>query len=146
MQAGFAMLEVGSVRSKSAGSILLKNVFDTAVGSIVWWLLGYGFAYGTSHNGFIGTDEFAGTGDDFSPRDWFFQFVFASTVRGDSWRGVTCARRRDVGASVAGRCRLPVAGGRLLVRWCRCCCGARRDRRRRDSDPGVSDRGCGCGH
>jgi Amt family ammonium transporter len=81
MQAGFAVLELGSVRSMNAQNILLKNLFDTAVGSVVWWLLGYGFAFGESSGGFIGITEFAGTGDDFSPRDWFFQWAFAGTVR-----------------------------------------------------------------
>jgi len=80
MQAGFAMLEVGAVRSKNAQNILLKNVFDIAVGAILWWLLGYGFAYGTDSGGFIGNTSFAGTGDDFSFRDWFFQWAFAATV------------------------------------------------------------------
>ncbi len=53
MQTGFAMLEVGSVRSRSAQNILLKNIVDVSLGTLLWWLLGYGFAYGKSVGGFI---------------------------------------------------------------------------------------------
>ena len=83
MQAGFAMLEVGTVRSKNAQNILLKNLFDIAVGSILWYLIGFGFAYGESSGGFIGTSFFAGyvnSTDVFPARDWFFQWAFAATV------------------------------------------------------------------
>ena len=80
MQAGFAMLEVGAVRAKNAQNILLKNLFDVCIGAILWWLLGYGFAYGVSAGGFIGTSLFAGTTDDFYAGDWFFQWAFAATV------------------------------------------------------------------
>lgn len=81
MQAGFAMLETGAVRSINAQNILLKNLFDIAVGSILWWLLGYGFAYGNDGgNGFIGNSQFAGSSDDFLARDWFFQWAFAATA------------------------------------------------------------------
>lgn len=44
MQAGFAMLELGSVRQKNAANILLKNLLDVSVSSIAWYALGYGFA------------------------------------------------------------------------------------------------------
>lgn len=46
MQIGFAMLCAGSVRSKNTMNILLKNVMDSCVGAIVWWLIGYGIAWG----------------------------------------------------------------------------------------------------
>lgn len=46
MQIGFAMLCAGSVRSKNTMNILLKNVMDACIGAIVWWLVGYGIAWG----------------------------------------------------------------------------------------------------
>ena len=86
MQTGFAMLEVGSVRSRSAQNILLKNIVDVSLGSLLWWLLGYGFAYGKSAGGFIGGEGgygFASFGFDTtknSYRDWFFQWAFSTTA------------------------------------------------------------------
>lgn len=83
MQAGFAMLEVGTVRSKNAQNILFKNMLDVAIGTILWWLVGYGFAYGDSKGEFIGGSAFAGhkyDAIDNSYRDWFFQWAFASTA------------------------------------------------------------------
>ena len=60
MQTGFALLESGSVRYKNYQQVLLKNVMDTCIGAIVWFICGYGFAFGNMHpddpdkNGFIG--------------------------------------------------------------------------------------------
>ena len=63
MQAGFAMLCAGSVRSKNTKNILLKNVLDACVGAIAWFLFGYGFAFGsrtgTGPNAFIGSGNWA---------------------------------------------------------------------------------------
>ena len=76
MQAGFAMLEVGTVRSKNSHNILLKNIVDVCAGTICWWLLGYSFAYGDTSNNFIGfTNPFKDTNE----LDWFFQWAFATT-------------------------------------------------------------------
>lgn len=44
MQAGFAMLEMGTVRSKNASNILLKNLLDISFATIIWFLCGYGIA------------------------------------------------------------------------------------------------------
>mmetsp|Transcript_1415 Transcript_1415/g.1926 ORF Transcript_1415/g.1926 Transcript_1415/m.1926 type:complete len:521 (+) Transcript_1415:79-1641(+) len=46
MQAGFALLEVGTVQAKNAKSILFKNSMDCAVSMIIWWVIGYGIAGG----------------------------------------------------------------------------------------------------
>jgi Amt family ammonium transporter len=43
MQSGFALLEVGGVRAKNARNILTKNMLDSCVGTIMWYLFGYGF-------------------------------------------------------------------------------------------------------
>lgn len=80
MQAGFAMLEAGIVQSKNVTNILFKNMIDASIAAICFWLLGYGFAYGTDKGyGFIGSDNFAtedihnGTG---GWEGWFFQWAF----------------------------------------------------------------------
>ena len=41
MQAGFAMLEAGCVRSKNIQNILLQNTLDIAIGAVLFWALGY---------------------------------------------------------------------------------------------------------
>jgi len=78
MQAGFAMLEVGSVSSKNAKNILLKNLMDVSLGGIFYWALGWGFSYGGS-NPFIGGTEFFMIGTE-EYRSWLFQFAFAATA------------------------------------------------------------------
>ena len=88
MQSGFAALEVGSTQSKNAKNILLKNMVDNCVGSLIWWLVGYAFAFGPDaikDAGFIGGNDglyYAGNKMDETPnayRDCFFQLAFATT-------------------------------------------------------------------
>ena len=71
MQAGFAMLEAGSVRSKNVRNVLLKNVLDACFGAIIWYLIGFGVSGGGME--FMGTnkDNYAlsglkDTGSDYS--------------------------------------------------------------------------------
>ena len=85
MQAGFAMVEAGFVRSKNVTNILMKNMLDCCLGSIAFWAVGWAFAYGFvqggSANGFIGTSQFflgGGFGGDYA--SWIFQFAFAATA------------------------------------------------------------------
>ena len=81
MQCGFALLEAGAVRSKNTVNILIKNMLDALIGGVVYWAIGWAFAYGTDSNGFVGTDQFFFYG--FQGKDypsWFFQFVFAATT------------------------------------------------------------------
>jgi len=47
MQAGFALLEAGSVRAKNTKNILIKNLMDGCLGALVWYFIGYHLAYGT---------------------------------------------------------------------------------------------------
>lgn len=86
MQAGFAMVESGFSRSKNAANLLMKNLMDFSVGSLLYFGIGYGLMYGTSMSGIIGTDNFflgsLGQGAD-SAYDWagfLFQLVFAATA------------------------------------------------------------------
>ena len=83
MQAGFAMVEAGFVRSKNVTNILMKNVLDASMGAMVYWAIGWGIAYGVNSAGEAGS--FFGAGnwflmdfDDYA--SWFFQFVFAATA------------------------------------------------------------------
>lgn len=46
MQAGFAMVESGFARSKNTANILMKNLLDFSVGSLMFWLIGYGIMFG----------------------------------------------------------------------------------------------------
>ena len=58
MQAGFAFLEAGLTRMKNAAHIAGKNVLIFGLASLVYWLVGFGLAFGDG-NGFLGTHGFA---------------------------------------------------------------------------------------
>lgn len=77
MQVGFAMLESGFTRAKNAVNILMKNLTDFTVGSLVYFLVGFGLMFGVS-NGFCGTSRFALAGA--SGNDWDFTFLLFQTV------------------------------------------------------------------
>lgn len=47
LQAGFGLLEAGSIRAKNAQNIMLKNLMDAAVAALAYYLIGYSIAYGT---------------------------------------------------------------------------------------------------
>ncbi|XP_063223199.1 putative ammonium transporter 1 [Bacillus rossius redtenbacheri] len=80
MQCGFACLEAGSVRSKNATNIIMKNVFDMLIGAVAYWLVGYAIAYGDG-NAVLGLTHWAGAGlRPHMMAHWFFQFVFAATA------------------------------------------------------------------
>ena len=51
MHAGFIMVESGLVRRKNTLNIVLKNVANICVGGIMWWLTGYGLAFGKKSDG-----------------------------------------------------------------------------------------------
>ena len=51
VQAGFGVLEAGSVRIKNTRNILLKNLLDACLGALVWYFVGYGIAYGGDEDG-----------------------------------------------------------------------------------------------
>lgn len=77
MQAGFAMVETGFTRAKNAGNIIMKNLMDFAVGSIVFWIFGYSVMYGADQFGLFGWSGF-GFYDDYTAL--IFQTVFAATA------------------------------------------------------------------
>ncbi len=86
MQAGFAMVESGFTRAKSAVNIMMKNLMDFSIGSVAFWAIGFGLMFGTSKTGWFGTDGFflsGWTGPDSDPwvlAFWMFQCVFAATA------------------------------------------------------------------
>ncbi|PAA78057.1 hypothetical protein BOX15_Mlig015085g2, partial [Macrostomum lignano] len=82
MQCGFAFLEAGAVRSKNTTNILIKNILDSFIGGIAYYVIGYGLAFGAPNgNPFCGSGYFAMS---YLPESkfshWFFQFVFAATA------------------------------------------------------------------
>lgn len=84
MQPGFAMVEAGFTRAKNAGNIIMKNFMDLALGSIVFWVIGFGLMFGTDIGGFIGTPDFFVAGDysgSYPTMAFFiFQTVFCATA------------------------------------------------------------------
>ncbi len=85
MQAGFAMVEAGFTRAKNAINIMMKNLMDFALGSIVYWAIGFGLMFGVSSTGWIGTSgfflsDYSPDGDPWVLVFWMFQVVFAATA------------------------------------------------------------------
>ncbi len=85
MQAGFAMVETGFTRAKNAGNIIMKNLMDFALGSLVFWFIGFGIMFGTSKFGLFGLPSLFATGDGVNqalPGSVFliFQTVFCATA------------------------------------------------------------------
>ena len=54
MQPGFALCEAGFTRSKNTVNILMKNFVDFMLGSLLFFLVGFGFMFGSDGAGFIG--------------------------------------------------------------------------------------------
>ena len=84
MQAGFAMVETGFTRAKNAGNIIMKNLMNFCLGTIVFWVLGFGLMFGTSNGGLIGTPDFFVQGEYSSTFPTYafliFQTVFCATA------------------------------------------------------------------
>jgi len=62
MQAGFAMVETGFTRAKNAGNIIMKNLMDFSVGSLIFWLFGFGLMFGTDLGGLFGSIDLFSNG------------------------------------------------------------------------------------
>jgi ammonium transporter, Amt family len=76
MQAGFAMLEAGATRAKNAANIIMKNMMDISIGSLVFWMVGFGFMFGANNSGWIGTSNFFLSDVDPSTDQGMFDFSF----------------------------------------------------------------------
>jgi Amt family ammonium transporter len=83
MQAGFAMVETGFTRAKNAGNIIMKNLMDFCLGTIIFWAIGFGLMFAGSGS-FIGGIDLFIKGDYSSsiPSSAFiiFQTVFCATA------------------------------------------------------------------
>ncbi len=82
MQAGFAMVEAGFTRAKNTGNIIMKNLMDFCIGTVVFIIIGFGLLMGEDLFGFIGRPGFdlftAYEGFDFS--SFVFNLVFCATT------------------------------------------------------------------
>lgn len=82
MQAGFAFVEMGMTRGKNSINIIMKNLMDFSVGTLLFFILGFGLMFGTS-NGFFGTTDFLLSrisGEHWNYTFILFQTVFAATA------------------------------------------------------------------
>mgnify|MGYP001770968998 CR=1 FL=1 len=100
MQAGFAFLEAGLTRMKNVGHVAAKNVLIFALASVVYYLVGFGIAFGDGGGGFAGGSGFAPAFDELvrigaAPFSWFaeipaaagylFEVVFAGVSLAIVW-------------------------------------------------------------
>jgi Amt family ammonium transporter len=99
MQAGFALLEIGFSRGKNVGAGVGKIVVNFSVATIVWWLVGFGLAFGGGgwlfgDSGFafqIGRTVAGETADGSQAAFFIFQFMFAAVSLAIVW-GTTLER------------------------------------------------------
>ncbi|MCD8081221.1 MAG: ammonium transporter [Bacteroides sp.] len=82
MQPGFALVEAGFTRVKNTANILMKNLVDFTLGSLLYWFIGFGLMFGVG--GFVGMPHFFDISffDSELPREGFliFQTVFCATA------------------------------------------------------------------
>ncbi len=74
MQAGFCCLESGYVRSKNSVNVAAKNFSDFCISAALFWFIGFGIMFGTSHAGLFGTDGFGYAADQEARHAAFFIF------------------------------------------------------------------------
>ena len=83
MQCGFAMVETGFTRAKNAGNIIMKNLMDFCIGTVVFSLLGFGLMMSEDYvAGFIGVPNLNMFTDwmNFDWNSFVFQLVFCATA------------------------------------------------------------------
>ena len=138
MQAGFAFLEAGLTRMKNVGHIAAKNVLIFAIASVVYFLVGYGLAFGDGGNGLVGGSGFFPSIDELltvgaAPFSWFgaipaaagylFEVVFCGVSLAIVW-GAMAERtklwvyfvvRRGLHPRLLGRLALDLEPGRLAL-------------------------------
>ncbi|MBJ6359848.1 ammonium transporter [Paenibacillus sp. GCM10012307] len=95
MQGGFILLEAGSTRMKNAGHVAGKTIFTFGLGSLIYWAVGYGIAFGEDGNLLFGLGKFfynppilygenAGLSDSVF---FIFQLAFATISLSIAWGG-----------------------------------------------------------
>lgn len=82
MQAGFAMVETGFTRAKNAGNIIMKNLMDFCIGTVVFILIGFGLLLGEDMVGLIGKPGFDifTAYESFDWSNFVFNLVFCATT------------------------------------------------------------------
>ena len=87
MQAGFAMVETGFTRAKNAGNIIMKNLMDFCIGTVVFVLLGFSLMMAEDYVlGFIGVPnlkiltDFGGFLESGDAPSFVFNLVFCATA------------------------------------------------------------------
>src|SRR3954471_24206935 len=105
MQAGFAFLEIGCSRAKNAGTVIAKILTNFSIAGLLYWAVGFAFAFGGPLGKVIGTHGFflrdfgdpatafpiMGLSDATVESKWFFQFVFCAVSLAIVW-GTTLER------------------------------------------------------
>ena len=76
MQAGFAMLEVGLSRMKNAGAVMGKILINLSISFLMFWAVGFAFAFGTGNN-FIGSSGWFM--DNNNPANDFASLAYSNT-------------------------------------------------------------------
>jgi Amt family ammonium transporter len=77
MHAGFAFLELGTVRRKNQVNALVKIMVDFSVSTVAYFIVGYGVAYGTSF--FVGAEQLAAK-NGYELVKFFFLLTFAAAI------------------------------------------------------------------
>ena len=82
MQAGFAMVEAGFTRAKNAGNIIMKNLMDFCIGTVMLILIGFSLLLGEDFVGLIGKPGFdiITSYKDFDWSSFVFNLVFCATT------------------------------------------------------------------
>ena len=82
MQAGFAMVETGFTRAKNAGNIIMKNLMDFCIGTVMFILIGFGLLLGEDLMGLIGKPGFDifTAYESFDWSNFVFNLVFCATT------------------------------------------------------------------
>src|SRR3954452_745909 len=105
MQAGFAFLEIGFSRAKNSGTVIAKILTNFSIAGLLYWAVGFAFAFGGPLGKVIGTHGFflrdfgnpqtafpiMGLSDATIESKWFFQFVFCAVSLAIVW-GTTLER------------------------------------------------------
>ena len=77
MHAGFAFLELGTVRKKNQVNALVKILVDFSISTVVYFVVGYGVAYGTHF--FVGAEQLAAK-NGYELVKFFFLLTFAAAI------------------------------------------------------------------
>ncbi len=82
MQAGFAMVEAGFTRAKNTGNIIMKNLMDFCIGTVVFIAIGFSLLMGEDLVGFIGKPGFDlfTSYENFDFSSFVFNLVFCATT------------------------------------------------------------------